>query len=131
MLNGMGAVRMKRRCIALVGMTALALAYLPAVVGAFNASTLVTCCAGMLCPMHHMSAGHVTCDTDPAHRSTTCEACAPHQTLPYTAGAVFNRVTSAPVTSELPAGTAPVLFQIAAPNVEREVLSPPPRLILS
>ena len=64
---------MKRRCIAVVGMIALAFAYLPGVVTALSANALPTCCSGMLCPMHHMSGGHMTCDMDPAHRSTSAK----------------------------------------------------------
>ena len=45
---------MKRRCIAVVGMIALAFAYLPGVVSVLSANASFTCCAGMLCPMHHM-----------------------------------------------------------------------------
>jgi hypothetical protein len=127
MLGKVIPARMKRRCIAVVGIIALAFAYLPGVVSALSANTLATCCAGMLCPMHHMSEGHVTCDTDPTRRSTTCEACAPHHPLPYTAGAVFNRVAPPPVASERPAGAAPVLLEIAFFSLEPEVLSPPPR----
>ena len=119
---------MKRRFIAVVGMIALAFAYLPGVVSALSAGTSPTCCAGMLCPMHHMSGGHMNCDMDAAHRGTTCEACAPHHPLPYTAGAIFNRVAPPAGRDERPAGAAPALLLIAAPSLELEVISPPPRL---
>jgi hypothetical protein len=124
-------VRIERRFIAVVGIIALAFAYLPGVVSALSASPSATCCAVMLCPMHHMSGGHPTCDADPARRGTTCEACAAHHSLQYKAGAVFNRVSPPLVTSERPTGTAPALLQIASASLEPEVLSPPPRLALS
>jgi hypothetical protein len=122
---------MKRRFIAVVGMIALAFAYLPSVAGILNAQASPTCCSGMLCPMHHMSGGQMNCDMDAAHRGTSCEACAPHHALPYTAGLVFNRVAPPQVASERPAGAAPVLLLIAPPNVEPEIVSPPPRLAQS
>jgi hypothetical protein len=119
---------MNRRFIAVVGMIALAFAYLPGVVSALSANASPTCCAGMLCPMHHMSSGHMNCNMDPAHRNTKCEACAPHHPLAYTSGAVFNRVAPPPAASERPAGAAPRLLLIARPSLEPEVVSPPPRL---
>jgi hypothetical protein len=129
--SGSHETHMKRRWIAVVGMIALAFAYLPGVVSALSANASSTCCAGMLCPMHHMSGSHLNCDTDPAHRSTTCEACAPHHPLAYTSGAVFNRVASPLAASERPAGAAPVLLLVLRPSLAPEVVSPPPRLALS
>src|SRR5271165_3523173 len=125
------AIRIERRFLAVVGVIAMALAYLPAVVSVLSANPSPACCAGMLCPMHHMSGGHMTCDTDAAHRSATCEACAPHHALPYAGGSVFNRVAPPLVANERPAGAAPVLLQIASSSLEPEVLPPPPRLALS
>ena len=122
---------MKRRCIAVVGMIALAFAYLPGVVTALSANALPTCCSGMLCPMHHMSGGHMTCDIDPARRGTTCEACACSHPLQYTAGAVFNRVPPPLIASVRPAGVAPVLLLVSLTSFKPEVISPPPRTIPS
>lgn len=112
-------------------MIALAFAYLPGVVSALSANELLTCCAGMLCPMHHLSGGHMNCDMDPAHRGTTCEACTSHQAIPYTSGAVFNRVAPPPAAGERLAGAVPVLPLIVLPSLEPEVISPPPRPIPS
>jgi len=122
-------VHMERRFIAVIGMVALVFAYLPGVVSALGADQSPTCCAGMLCPMHHMSGGHLTCDMDPAHRGATCEAC--NHPVQHTGGLVFNRVAPPAVASVRPAGAAPVLLQIPAPSVEPEVVSPPPRLAFS
>ena len=125
---GVGPVRMKRRFLAVVGMIALALAYLPGVVSVLSANPSPICCTGTLCPMHQMSAGHMNCGLDATHPAS--QACGCH-TPQYTGGLVFNRVAPPLATSERPAGTAPALLQIASPNVEPEVLSPPPRTVPS
>jgi hypothetical protein len=125
------SVPIERRFLALIGAIALSFAYLPQVVSALGADAMPSCCAGMLCPMHHLAGGHMNCDMDPAHRGTTCEACAPHHPLPYTAGAVFNRVAPLLLAGERPAGAAPLVHLIVLPSLEPEVVSPPPRLALS
>lgn len=124
-------VRIQRRFVAVIGVIALAFAYLPGVVSILSANPLPSCCSGMLCPMHHMAGGHMTCGMDMSHPGTTCEACACNHPLQYTAALVFNRVAPASVSDERPAGAAPVLHLIAPASIEREVVSPPPRTIPS
>jgi hypothetical protein len=121
----------QRRFLAVIGMIALAFAYLPGAVGILSAKPLPTCCAGALCPMHHMSGGHMDCGMDMSHPGTTCEAC-PCRTPQYTAAAlVFNRVAPPPLSGQQLAGAAPVLYLIAPSSIESEVISPPPRTIPS
>ena len=123
-----GAFRVKRQFIAIVGMIALALAYLPGVVSVLSANPSPVCCAGTLCPMHQMSGAHMTCGMDATHPAS--QACGCHS-VQYTGGLVFNRVAPAPATNERPNGVPPVLLSIASPNVQPDVLSPPPRLAFS
>jgi len=122
--------RLERKFIAFIGMIALAFAYLPGVVSILSANASSACCTGTLCPMHNMAGGHMTCGMDMTHPGTTCEAC-PCRTPQYTAALVFNRVAPPVVATERPAGAAPVLYLIASPSIEPEVVSPPPRLALS
>lgn len=121
------SARMVRRSFAIVGMIALAFAYLPAVVAALNASPLPACCAGMLCPMH-MAGGHMMCGMDMT--GTAFQVC-PCHSAQYTVGIVFNRVDPPLATSERPTGMAPALRLSVFPSLEPEVLSPPPRTITS
>jgi hypothetical protein len=121
-------VRIERRFIAVIGMIALAFAYLPAVVSVLSANASSVCCTGTLCPMHNMAGSHMNCGMDMAHPGTTCEAC-PCRTPQYTAALIFNRVAPPLAASERPAGAAPVLRLIAPPSIEPEVVSPPPRSI--
>jgi hypothetical protein len=118
----------QRRFLAVIGMIALAFAYLPGAVGILSAKPLPTCCAGALCPMHHMSGGHMDCGMDMSHPGTTCEAC-PCRTPQYTAALVFNRVAPPSLSGQQLAGAAPVLYLIAPSSIESEVISPPPRTI--
>lgn len=121
---------MKRKCIAFVGMIALAFAYLPGVLSILSANLSPTCCAGMLCPMHNMAGGHMNCGMDMSHPGTTCEAC-PCRTPQYTAALIFNRVAPPMLSGERPAGAVPALHLIAPPSIKLEVVSPPPRLAVS
>jgi hypothetical protein len=122
--------RMVRRSVAVVGVIALALAYLPGAMSALGANELAACCGGMLCPMHRMSGGLMNCDMSAGHKDMAFQAC-PSRPPQYTAAMVFNRVAPPIVASERPAGAAPVLRLIASSSLEPEVLSPPPRAIPS
>jgi hypothetical protein len=121
---------MVRRSVAVVGVIALALAYLPGAMSALAANESAACCAGMLCPMHRMSGGQVTCDMSAGHRDMAFQAC-PSRPPQYTVGIVFNRVAPPLATSERPTGMAPTLRLTVLPSLEPEVLSPPPRTITS
>jgi hypothetical protein len=118
----------ERRCLAVVGMLALALAYLPGVACLLNVAP--ACCAAAMCPMHNAPGSHMTCGMDTAHSGNAFQSCGCHSAQ-YTGGFVFDRAAPAVAGSERFSGVAPTLRQIAFLNVKLEVVLPPPRLVLS
>ncbi len=122
--------RMLRRSFAVVGVIALALAYLPGAMSVLGANELAACCGGMLCPMHRMSAGQVTCDMSAGHKDMAFQACPSHPPQ-YTASLAFNRVAAPVLAHERPAGAPPLLSLSVLSSIAPEVVSPPPRTITS
>ena len=121
-------VKIERRCLAVVGMLALVLAYLPGLACVLKAAP--ACCTGTMCPMHNSSSAHMTCAMDMAHQKASLQSCGCHS-VQYTGGMVFNRVVPAMGSTEVIAGPAPLLSQRVTASLKLDVVLPPPRFTLS
>ena len=121
--------QIERRVLTTIGVLALALAYLPGLLGLLNAQASLACCTGMVCPMHRSAAEHMTCGMDTSHSGATCELCACHQNQSV-GGLVFNRVSPPLAVAERVTRGALVLRNPAFRSVEPEIVSPPPRFVL-
>jgi len=94
------------------------IAFLPGTVDSATASSLPSCCSGVMCPLHQMAATHVICNTNTTPRDGALQSC-PDQAAHYAGSLQFVRVTASIFFSErvvnpalLPA--APVGFKIDA-----------------
>lgn len=117
---------MVRRLIAVVGILALALMYLPGLVADISASTQPACCDGATCPMHHIAGAQVECDINTGRPSGSLRSCsdlAPR----YTAALVFVPVAPSVFFAERPIAAAPVLISDKPGNADLGVVIPPPR----
>lgn len=120
---------MGRRFIAILGMLAFAIAYLPADTEGLHPGT-PDCCDGVLCPMmRHMANGGVICDM--THSPTTAFDCCPALAPQYTAALAMVRVAPPVLAAELPAGPAPFFILPLASHIDYDVVSPPPRASLA
>ena len=103
---------MLRKLISILGILALASAYLPSALAGLSESQLPGCCNGIECPMHHMIEGHILCGAtdgpgtafqccpDVAPRFTSAIALARIAPLIFFGERVFSRsVTSAAAES--------------------------------
>lgn len=121
-------VQIERRCLAALGILALALAYLPGVTCLLTAAP--ACCTATMCPMHNAESGHMSCGMGMGHPGSAVRSCGCHS-VQYTGGFVLNRVSPPVAAGERTARAALILVNTAFPDLKPEVASPPPRLTLS
>ena len=120
---------MLRRILAMIGVLALSVAYLPGVLTDAAASSDPSCCNGALCPMHKFMQGQASCDGDAGHGGTL-RSC-PDNSQRFVAATVFLRVQPATLAAEALETSAPAA-QILLPNSrEPKVATPPPRTSLA
>jgi len=114
---------MARRLVSILGILAMLIAFVPAIVNAGSSSNL--CCDGVMCPFHHLAEA----DCDAAHsRDGALQSCPGHGAR-FTGALPFARVAPA-VSFELL--TVDFTRPIATPSVvptHAEVPYPPPELL--
>lgn len=117
---------MVRRLIAVVGILALVVAYLPAAMGDVSAAKKLDCCNGVMCPMHRMAGTHTECDGDTSHPGASLQSC-PDNSQRYTAALAFVRVAPSFFLAERVVSPAVAFVSRVPLNADLGVLLPPPR----
>ena len=114
-----------RRFLAIVGVFALAVAYLPGVVGALYAAQQPSCCLGPLCPMHHKMNQQSLCDMGPGNKGAQMQACP--ASIQHYAAFVFVRSLAPTLFGECLVQQMSISVSTASPSNTAHVDSPPPR----
>ena len=119
------------RLIAVLGIFALAVTYLPSVVNgsSFDGNT-AACCNGAMCPMHHAAGNSAYCDMDGSHKQSTLQSC-PDYGVHYAAALTFVRVAAPVFFTERVVEHAADFIPHVHPNAYIGVMSPPPRVSLA
>jgi len=118
---------MGRRLTGILGIFALAVAFLPGMVDGLGAAQQLKCCAGTLCPMHSNGGQKLDCDMDFGHQGAELQAC-PSANQHYAALA-FVPTGPADLFAEWLVDSAPVFAPPAAVNNGHDVAPPPPRSV--
>lgn len=121
---------MVRRLIAVVAVLALAFIYLPGFVADLSASAQLSCCDGMMCPMHRMAGNQVECDMGTSHSGGSLQSC-PDLAPRYTAALVFVGVAPSIFFAEHVLSLAAVFVSDTPVSADRGVILPPPRTSLA
>jgi len=120
---------MMRRLIAVVAILAVALAYVPGMVGDVMASAM-NCCNGTLCPMHntsmHQADTHVECDMDMAHSAAALQSC-PDNAPRYITAVAFVCVTPTIFFQERVVSVADAFVSHVVLNADLAISPRPPR----
>ena len=120
---------MMRRAIAVLGTLALAVTLLPSMPeSAFEA---LECCNGVTCPMHAAQVQQPNCDMDQNGSSAALKPCPVQAAVHYTAATVFVLLAPTILYHDVRSEPAIAFLPKFAPNAERRVDSPPPRLLLA
>ena len=118
---------MIRRLIAVLGIAALAVAFLPGVADGLSAAGQPACCSGVMCPMHRNGGQKIICDMALGHQGAQLEACP--STPQHYAALVFVPIAPAVLFVEWLVDSAPVFAPPVAAKNGHDVALPPPRSV--
>ena len=120
--------KMSRRLIAAIGTLALVLTVLPVMPD--SASWALDCCNGIMCPMHAAESHAANCDAD-RNGSAALKPCPVQAAVHYMATIAFVLVAPMFLNHDFVIEPAIAFMPNFHSDAERQVDSPPPRLLLT